>query len=55
VGNTKKGYIIKTEIKEASDTYTPTLTVGTEGSASLAINSNNRSTVTFTGDIQPKK
>ncbi len=55
VENTKKGYIIKTEVREASDTYTLTLTVGTEGGASLAINSNNRSTITFTGDIQPKK
>jgi len=52
---TKKGYIIKTEVREASDTYTLTLTVGTEGSASLAINCNNRSPITFTGDIKPKK
>lgn len=52
---TKKGYIIKTEVREASDSYTLTLTVSAEGSASLAINSNNRSPITFTGDIQPKK
>lgn len=55
VENTKKGYIIKTEVKDASDTYTLTLTVGAEGSGSLAIYSNNRSPITFTGDIQPKK
>ena len=55
IENTKKGYIIKTEVKEASDTYTLTLTVGTEGSGSLAIYSNNRSNITFTGDVLPKK
>lgn len=52
---TKKGYIIKTEVRDASDTYTLTMTVSAEGSASLAINSNNRSPITFTGDIKPKK
>lgn len=52
---TKKGYIIKTEVRETRDTYTLTLTVGAEGSASLAIYSNNRSNITFTGDLRPKK
>ncbi len=52
---TKKGYIIKTDVRDASDTYTLTLTVGTEGGASLAVSSNNRSPITFTGDIKPKK
>lgn len=52
---TKKGYIIKTEVREASDTYTLTLTVASEGSASLAVYSNNRSNITFTGDLRQKK
>jgi hypothetical protein len=52
----KKDYDIKVVVKGATDNYTMYLTVGFNGSASLSISSNNRSTISYTGEISaPKK
>jgi len=47
----KKGYNIKAVVKTPADTYTLILLAGSGGSASLTISSNNRSTMSYSGDI----
>ncbi|MFH6767203.1 DUF4251 domain-containing protein [Gaetbulibacter aquiaggeris] len=47
----KKNYIINIEVKDKNETYSLTLTVGLRGSALLRVNSNNRSPMSFNGDI----
>jgi hypothetical protein len=53
----KKAYEIKATVKGDSDTYRLLLSVFFEGSATLTIISNNRSTISYNGDVSasPKK
>lgn len=47
----KKAHVIKVEVKGKSDSYTIMLSVYFEGNAYLAINSNNRSSISYDGEI----
>jgi hypothetical protein len=47
----KKYYQINAEVKSNNDTYKISLSVGFEGSASLTVISNSRSTISYNGDI----
>ena len=47
----KKSYQIKVVVRGEKDTYTLLLSVFFEGSATLSISSNNRSTISYNGDI----
>ncbi|MGL2986747.1 DUF4251 domain-containing protein [Flavobacterium sp. RSSA_27] len=47
----KKSYLLKAKIKDKNDQYNIQLTVFFEGGASLIINSNNRSSVSYSGSI----
>lgn len=53
----KKAYVIKVEVKGERDSYSIMLSVYFEGNAYLVINSNNRSSISYDGDIKalPKK
>jgi hypothetical protein len=52
----KKNYQIEAVVKGEHDTYKILLSVGFEGSASLSIISNNRSSISYSGDISaPEK
>lgn len=52
----KKNYQVSATVKGERDTYNLSLTVGFEGSASLIINSNNRSSISYSGEISlPEK
>ncbi len=52
----KKGYQVSAEVKGENDTYRLSLSVSPEGSSSLSITSNNRSIITYTGEISaPEK
>jgi hypothetical protein len=53
VEKTSKAFEIEAEVKSTSDNFRISLTVGLEGSASLSITSNNRSTISYQGDIFP--
>lgn len=52
VEKTKKGYQIKAEVRGKSDFYTMNLNVYSDGNAYLSINSNNRSSISYDGEIQ---
>lgn len=47
----KKNYLVKGTVKGAGDVFSIALSVGFEGSASLTINSNNRASISYIGDI----
>jgi len=47
----KKNYEIEAEVKSSNDTYNLTLTVSFQGSASLFVTSNNRSTISYQGKL----
>jgi hypothetical protein len=47
----KKNYQINVEVKSDNDTYKLSLSIGFEGSATLTVISNNRSTISYNGDI----
>jgi hypothetical protein len=47
----KKAYVIKAEVKGKNDTYSMMLSVYFDGSATLFINSNNRSSISYDGAI----
>jgi hypothetical protein len=47
----KKNYIIYAVIKEDNDVYQISISVNPSGSASLSINSNHRSSISYSGDI----
>jgi hypothetical protein len=47
----KKNYEIKVTVKGENDRYKLYLSVGNEGSAALSVSSNNRSNISYTGDI----
>lgn len=51
----KKNYQIDTNVKVESDNFRLSLSVTFEGSASLSIISNNRSTISYQGEISPLK
>jgi len=51
VEKTKKGYYIKAIVKADNDSYNISLTVSPEGSGSLSINSVNRSSMSYSGEI----
>jgi Domain of unknown function (DUF4251) len=55
VEKTKKGYQIKTEVQGKNDTFTMLLIVYSEGNGYLTINSNNRSPISYDGDIEAFK
>jgi hypothetical protein len=50
---TKKGYELKVKVKDKNDTYDIFLNISPEGTALLTISSNNRSTISYNGDIEP--
>lgn len=49
----KKGYHIKAVVKGTNDEYRLFLSVASEGSAMLTISSNNRSAISYNGEIRP--
>jgi hypothetical protein len=54
----KKSYEVKAKVKGTNDSYTITMSVFTDGSATMNISSNNRSTISYNGEIkapEPKK
>jgi hypothetical protein len=51
----KKNYIIKADVRGDRDSYSIILLVYFEGSATLSINSNNRSSISYDGDIKEFK
>jgi len=55
VEKTKKAYQIKAEVKGKNDTFSMLLSVYFEGNAYLTINSNNRSPISYDGDIEAIK
>lgn len=52
VEKNKKAYIIKVNVRGERDSYSMMLSVYFEGSAYLTINSNNRSGISYDGDIE---
>lgn len=50
---TKKGYEIKVKVKDKNDSYDIFLNISPEGTALLTIASNNRSTISYNGNIEP--
>ncbi|MFN8256748.1 MAG: DUF4251 domain-containing protein [Bacteroidales bacterium] len=53
---TKKNHVVKVKIKSNNDSYQLTLSISYNGSASLMINSVNRSSISYSGDIfEPEK
>jgi len=48
----KKNYLVKAVVKGKSDTYILSLTVSFTGSASLTVTSNNRSSISYNGEIR---
>ncbi|QBN17689.1 DUF4251 domain-containing protein [Flavobacterium nackdongense] len=55
VEKTKKAYQIKAEVKGKNDTFSILLTVYFEGNAYLSINSNNRCSISYDGEIEAFK
>jgi hypothetical protein len=52
----KNGYQVNAEVKGENDTYRLSLSVSSEGSSSLSITSNNRSVISYNGEISaPEK
>jgi hypothetical protein len=51
----KKNYTVKAEVRGSSDSYSIILTVFFDGTASLSINSNNRSSINYRGEIDKLK
>lgn len=51
----KKNYVIKADVRGERDSYSIILTVYFDGSATLSINSNNRSSIFYDGDIKEFK
>jgi len=48
----KKNYQVRATVKGAKDTFRLSLSVGFEGSTSLTITSNNRSAISYSGEIK---
>ena len=51
----KKNYDIEAVVSDTNETYNLTLTVSFQGSASLFITSNNRSAISYQGQLEPIK
>lgn len=51
IEKTKKAYVVTAEVKGNNDTFSMMLTVYFDGSATLFINSNNRSSISYDGAI----
>jgi hypothetical protein len=51
VTKTKKNFQLKAVVKGENDIYTLSISVSFEGSASLTVTSNNRSPISYSGDI----
>lgn len=51
----KKNFLLNAEVKGESDNYSITLTVFFDGGASLSINSNNRASINYRGNIDKIK
>lgn len=51
----KKNYVIEAVVSDKNETYNLTLTVSFQGSASLFITSNNRSSISYQGQLEPIK
>lgn len=51
VAKSKKNYTVNATVKGEKDTYRISLSVGFEGSATLSITSNNRSFISYNGEI----
>jgi len=51
----KKNYLLKAKVKDKNDNYTIQLTIFFDGGASLLINSNNRSSISYMGSISAVK
>jgi len=52
----KNGYQVNAEVRGENDTYRLSLSVSSEGSSSLSITSNNRSVISYNGEISaPEK
>lgn len=49
----KKNYEIEAKVKTSNDAYTINLSVSFEGSSSMVISSNNRTTISYNGEIYP--
>lgn len=52
IEKTKKAYVVKTEVKTEQDYFSLLLSVNFDGSAYLSITSNNRSSISYNGDIK---
>ena len=52
---TKKGNLVKAKVKDTTDSYQISMTVSSDGSASLTISSNNRNSITYSGEINAPK
>lgn len=55
INKTKKNYQIDVVVVGKNDTYNISLTVSFQGSASLFITSNNRSSISYQGQLEPIK
>ena len=55
VQKNKKEYLIKVSVKGKQDFFDLTLSVSFEGNATLGINSNNRGSISYFGEIMPIK
>jgi hypothetical protein len=53
VNKAKKNYEIEAVVSDNNETYNLTLTVSFQGSASLFITSNNRSAISYQGQLEP--
>ena len=51
----KKNYEIEAKVSDTNETYNLTLTVSFQGSATLFITSNNRSSISYQGKLEPIK
>jgi hypothetical protein len=51
ITKSKKNFVIKGQVKDNSDYYSVVLTVFFNGSASLVINSNNRDSISYNGEV----
>jgi hypothetical protein len=51
----KKAYSLEARVKSSNDYFTIHLSVGFEGSSSMSISSNNRSSISYNGEIFPQE
>jgi hypothetical protein len=51
----KKGYSLEARVKSSNDYFTIHLSVGFEGGSSMSISSNNRSSISYNGEIFPQE